>query len=198
MIDLLLKTAFKQRLCCNINCIVKLRRWNWCCNESILVYPSVNVLYCDFLWWNDFRWFINLWLSAILLSKSSSLYSLLNFVHDFFFRTDYYLNSCTLKLYKLFSFPIFCELLSSEVCNAGIYFLLFFVLAFNSTVLTKLYYPYIVNSKCHTSPYIVDSKSQFLLSLESHLWQLKTTPLAHLIVQNDGKSFKNFDFEFLK
>lgn len=67
-----------------------------------------------------------------------------------------------------------------NACNSV---LLFFVLAFNSTVLTKLYYPY-----------IVDSKSQFLLSLESHLRQLKTTLLAHLIVQNDGKSFKNFDF----
>lgn len=84
------------------------------------------------------------------------------------------------------------------ICNACNSFLLFFLLAFNSTVLTKLYYPYIVNSKSHTTPYIVDSKSPFLLSMESHLWQLKTTLLAHLIVQNDGKSFKNFDFEFLK
>lgn len=84
------------------------------------------------------------------------------------------------------------------ICNACNSFLLFFVLAFNSTVLTKLHYPYIVNSKSHTTPYIVDSKSQFLLSMGSHLWQLKTTLLVHLIVQNDGKSFKNFDFEFLK
>lgn len=69
------------------------------------------------------------------------------------------------------------------------------MLAFNLTVLSKLYYPYtIVNSKSHTTPYIVDSKSQFLLSLESQLWQLKTTLLAHLIIQNDGKGFKNFDF----
>lgn len=68
------------------------------------------------------------------------------------------------------------------------------MLAFNSTVHTKLYYPYIVNSKSHTTPYIVDSRSQFLLSLESHLWQLNTTLLAHLIVQNDGKSFKNLNF----
>lgn len=70
------------------------------------------------------------------------------------------------------------------ICNACNSFLLFFVLAFNSTVLPKLYYPYT----------IVNSKSQFLLSLESHLWQLKTTLLAHLIVQNDGKHFKNLDF----
>lgn len=68
------------------------------------------------------------------------------------------------------------------------------MLAFNSTVHTKLYYPYIVKSKSYTIPYIVDSRSQFLLSLESHLWQLKTTLLAHLIVQNDRKSFKNLDF----